>query len=337
MERRLFGSSAEGIPIHIFTLESASGVRVRLMEYGASIVSIEAPDRFGGVGPVTLGFESLDDYLGAHPFVGATIGRFANRIGGSYFEISGVPHPLSANEGVHHLHGGDSGLHRSVWWGEALGQGVRFHCTSPKAEEGYPGNLECSVEYRLSDRGELKIGYSAITDAPTVVNFTNHTYFNLLDGGRHAILDHEIEIASDEVLEMDACGIPTGYFVPIEGSALDFEQMRRIGERIEELTPHRGGYDHCYVVRGGAGPSKPVARVREASSGRTLSVFSSQPGVQFYSGNSLAGIPAPRRHGFCLETQHYPDSPNHVHFPDTRLEPGRRYDESVTYHFGVEA
>jgi aldose 1-epimerase len=350
MERQLFGSSPDGIPIHAFSIESPAGVRVCLMEYGATIVSIEAPDRTGEVGPITLGFDSLGGYLAPHPFVGATIGRFANRIGGSHFHLAGSSHPLAPNEGRNHLHGGNGGLHRSVWWGEALGSGVRFHYKSPQGEEGYPGTLDCAVEYRLSDEGELSIRFSAETDAATVVNFTNHTYFNLCDGGEQSILDHEIEIVSNEVLETDRDGIPNGHFTRIEGSALDFSRMRRIGERIDELDSPRDGYDHCYVIaqdsHGTASgersnPEKwdrprTVARVRDPSSGRVLSLATTQPGLQFYSGNFLDGSPAAKRHGFCLETQHYPDSPNHSHFPATSLAPGERYEETAIYRFGID-
>jgi aldose 1-epimerase len=274
MQRKYFGTTSDGIPVHIFHLESQSGVAVRVMEYGASLVSIETPDRYGRTGPIVLGYDELSGYLGADsslgsapnasvnsslstslstslntgraPACGATLGRYAGRIGDGAFRLSGSLHTVSKDDGSNRPGAGAAGLHRAVWWGEALSEGVRFHYRSPAGAEGYPGALDCSVEYRLDSEGELRLDYRATTDAPTVLDLTSQIYFNLNDAGRSPVIDHELTISADEIVETDREGVPTGHYQRIVGSTLDFSSAKRLGEHVERPERSQNGTDPFY-------------------------------------------------------------------------------------------
>ena len=329
-----------------FTLRSSCGVSARVVSYGAALISLEAPDRHGRPGPVVLGFDSLEGYLQDHPHMGVTVGRFANRIAGASFPLDGRRVELVPNEGPHQLHGGPSGFGRLLWQAELLegesGPGVNFRHISPDGDQGFPGRLEVSASYRLDEEGCLRIDYRAQCDRPTPVNLTNHSYFNLRDGGARDVRGHELEIAADRYLVIDDAGIPTGELASVDDSPLDLRVPRSIGAGLEALSAARGGYDHCYVLRGQAGALRRAARVLEPESGRMLEVSTTQPGLQLYSGNFLDGSlqgPGGRRyqrfHGFCLETQDFPDAPNQPDFPDTILRPGATYAHTVLYRFSA--
>jgi aldose 1-epimerase len=311
-------------------------------------VSLEAPDREGRVGPVVLGYDSLEPYLDGRGYLGATVGRFANRIAGGTFTLEGRTHRLACNLGRHHLHGGARGFDRALWRGEATraeGEvGARFHYRSPDGEEGYPGELDVSVSYRLDRSGGLRIDYRATADRATLVNLAHHSYFNLESGGATPVLAHEVEIEADEYLVTDDEGIPTGEIRPVAGTPLDFRFPRPLGAGIEALVASRGGYDHTFVLRRRENAPTPAARVADPKSGRVLEVLTTQPGLQLYSGNFLDGsligrgnVPYRRWHAFCLEAEHFPDAPNHPSFPSAVLEPGEVYAHSVIYRLGVQA
>ena len=321
--------------MQVFELTNGKGVRARVGTLGATLLSLHVPDREGRPGPVVLGFDDPADYSAAHPYVGATLGRYANRIAGGRFDLDGRDIQLTRNEGANQLHGGERGFGRVEWFARPRAEGISFEYASADGEEGYPGRVDASVTYSLSEANELRIEYRARSSRSTVINLTHHSYFNLCDGGRSSVLDHELWIAAEDFTPVDADGIPTGEFESVEGTPLDFRTPRRLGERIEELAHERGGYDHNYVLLGD-GRLSLAARLRDPASGRTLEVRTTQPGLQLYTGNSLDGRPWPRWHGVCLETQHYPDSPNHPHFPSTRLEPGEEYTEAVVYALFVD-
>lgn len=330
------------------------GVEVSLLGYGASLQAVRAPDRAGRPGHVVLGFDHLDAYR-ADPFhFGAVVGRFANRIAGAGFVLDGRPVRLTANLGEHHLHGGAQGLGRRVWRGESFEEsdaaGVLFDTVSEDGDEGYPGRLHVTASYRLRDRGELVLELRARTDRPTIVNLSHHAYFHLGDGGATTVFDHRVEVESDRALEVDADGLPSGRFVELPGSSLDLRPQSRgetvrLGDRIPALESARGGFDHCYVLRGGARPDRPrpVARVLHPGSGRLLVVETDQPGLQVYTGNFLGGrlaghdgIAYGRWHALCLEPQGFPDAPNRPRFPSTRLEPGEEYRHTSIFRFGLD-
>jgi len=321
--------------VQVFQLDNGKGMRARVGTLGATLLSLETPNRDGRPGPVVLGFDDPARYRAPHPYLGATVGRFANRIAHGRFELDGRVIELPRNEGVHHLHGGSRGLGRVAWVGREEPDSVVFECMSADGDEGYPGRLHVRVRYALSGENELRIEYRARTTRSTVVNLTHHSYFNLRDGGRSPILDHELWVDAEDFTATDSDGIPTGEFEAVAGTPLDFRTPRRIGERIG-LLESRGGYDHNFVLRGDGGLSL-AARLRDPASGRVMEVRTTQPGLQLYTGNFLGGDPWPSRHGVCLETQHFPDSPNHAHFPSTRLEPGEEDAESVVYAFSVDA
>jgi len=343
-----FGKTADGARIDVFTLENGSGMKVSIIEYGGIVVSIEVPDREGRTGNVVLGFDNLEDYLEKNkPHFGALIGRFGNRIGKGRFALDGKEYTLARNNGENHLHGGTRGFDRVWWEGEIVdtreGRGLRLTYTSKDMEEGYPGTLAVTVVYSLTEDNALVIDYFAETDRKTVVNLTNHSYFNLRGSGD--ILGHEMMIAADFFTPVDAGLIPTGELRPVKGTPMDFLRPMAIGARIEADDEQIGlgrGYDHNFVVRRDDSLAL-AARVREPETGRVMLVLTTQPGVQFYSGNFLdgtltghGGTVYEHRSGFCLETQHFPDSPNKPDFPSTVLEPGERYRHTTVYKFGVD-
>lgn len=352
--RAPFGALADGTPIELFTLTNANGVEVRTITYGGIILSLRVPDRAGRLDDIVLGHDSLDAYVKNNsPYLGALIGRYGNRIGKARFTLDGREYPLTVNDGANHLHGG-GGFHAKAWRAEsfegAAGVGVRFRLTSPAGEDGYPGTLSATVTYTLTDANALDVAYEATTDAPTVVNLTQHSYFNLA-GVRagdplSSILEHRLQIPASRYTPVDEGLIPTGEVASVEGTPFDFRQPAAIGARIgaddEQLRRGRG-YDHNWVIDRGAGEMALAARVVEPGSGRTLEVTTTEPGIQFYAGNFLDGsirgkhgLALTHRTGFCLETQHFPDSPNQPAFPSTVLRPGDTYRSRTMFTFGVQ-
>lgn len=333
-----FGSTPAGDPVELFTCTNRNGLVLELISYGATVKSVAVPDRHGTVGVITLGFPDLSGYLQRHPYFGSTVGRFANRIAGARFTLDGVTYRLAANNGPNHLHGGVVGFDRVVWDAEPFENGgragVTFRYVSPDGEEGYPGRLDVEATYELSDSDELTMSYRATADAPTPVNLTNHTYWNL--GGGGTILDHEVQIDADRYLPVDATQIPTGVIAPVADTPMDFTIPKPVGRELDDID--RIGYDHCFVLRHRSRLAH-AARVTDPASGRVMEVSTTQPGVQFYTGNNLTGFEPSggyRRHeGLCLETQHFPDSPNRPQFPTTVLAPGEEYAHLTVHRFST--
>ncbi len=336
-----FGALPDGTPVEVYTLANRKGIEARIMTYGATLVSLRLPDRNGRLEDVLLGFDGLAGYLGTHPYFGVVVGRYANRIARGKFTLGGVTYTLAQNNNGNSLHGGLRGFDKVVWNAQPVpgpgAVGVKLTYRSKDMEEGYPGNLAVTVVYTLTDADELKIAYEAVTDKATPVNLTNHAYWNLAGQGRGDILGHVLELSADSYTAVDSAAnlIPTGEIKDVRGTPLDFTAPHAIGERIAQVE---GGYDHNFVLRSGGGALALAARVVEPSSGRVMEIFTDQPGIQLYTGNFLDGAVkgkggvAYRKHfGFCLETQHFPDSPNHPNFPSTILEPGKTY-ATVTVH-----
>ncbi|MDB6139376.1 MAG: galactose-epimerase [Verrucomicrobiaceae bacterium] len=331
----------------LFTLRNASGMEIKVATYGCIIVSLMVPDRAGHLADVVLGKDSLAEYEAGHPFFGAVAGRFANRINHGKFSLDSKEYQLGLKPGtVHHLHGGVVGFDKKVWTGTPIENvdsvGVALHYTSPDGEEGYPGKLEATVTYLLTDKNELRIVYKATTDKPTIVNLTNHSYFNLAGEGSGTAMDQELTIVSDAYTATDDDQIPTGKIEPLTGTPLDFSSHHKIGERIEASYPplKQGlGYDHNYVLKGTG--VRLAARLSEPKSGRVMEVLTDQPSVQLYTGNHLDKVTGKlghvyhKRDGVCLETQHYPDSPNHPSFPSTTLRPGETFESQTIFRFSA--
>lgn len=344
-----FGCLDNGQPVTLYTLEGER-LRAQVMDLGATLVSLRAPDRDGRAGDVVLGFDSVDGYVQpAQPYLGAVVGRCANRIAQGRFTLDGQAFQLARNNLGQHLHGGLRGFDKLPWQaavrpgtGGNGGAALVLTLVSPDGDEGYPGRLEAQVRYTL-DGDALRLDYSAQCDRPTVVNLTNHAYFNLAGGGD--VLGHELRIAAQRFTPVSEVLIPSGELREVAGTPMDFREFRRIGERLDaddEQLRHAGGYDHNWVLDGPVDTLRPVAWLREPASGRTLEVLTTQPGLQFYSGNFLDGSLVGRdgqryghRHGLCLETQHFPDSPNQPTFPSVRLEPGQAYRQTTVYRFGT--
>lgn len=348
MESREPFGSANGQPVEQITIVNKNGIELRAITYGGIITSLKTPDRDGKSGDIVLGFDSIDGYLGDHPFFGAIIGRYGNRIAKGRFTIDGTEYKLATNNGPNHLHGGLKGFDKVVWKAEVLPdmpgrRGVVFSYTSADGEEGYPGKLDVKVTYTLNDNNELIVDYLAHTDKATHVNLTQHSYFNL--AGEGDILGHELTIDADRYTPVDATLIPTGELAPVEGTPFDFRKSTPIGARINdahEQIKNGSGYDHNWVLANSRTDLHRAARVVEPKSGRTLEVATSEPGMQFYAGNFLdgklvgkGGRSYGQRSGFCLETQHYPDTPNQKNFPTTLLQPGAEYKSRTVFTFGV--
>ena len=347
VEREPFGTMPDGTPVEMFTLKNAAGVEVRAITYGGIITSLRVPDRGGRLDDIVLGFDRLDDYLKDHPFFGAIIGRYGNRIAKGQFSLDGKTYKLATNNGPNHLHGGNKGFDKVVWKGEPIAgkNAVSFSRTSPDGEEGYPGNLRVQVTYTLTDKNELAVDYRATTDKATIVNLTQHSYFNLAGQASGDILGHELLLNADRYTPVDETLIPTGEVAAVDGTPFDFRKPAAIGARIGQADPQLKnglGYDHNWVLnRAGAG-LQLAARVIEPKTGRTMEIRTTEPGIQFYSGNFLDGkltgknkAQYTHRTGFCLETQHFPDSPNHPKFPSTTLRPGSEYRTTTVFSFGV--
>jgi aldose 1-epimerase len=349
-----FGKTADGIPVEVYTLSNSRGVKLRAMTYGAIVLSLEVPDKKGVLADVTLGYRTLAEYEKATPYFGAIVGRFGNRIAGGQFTVDGATYKLAANNTPGgkpcSLHGGNKGFDKVVWKAEGLkkdgAQGVRFRYLSKDGEEGYPGNLQVSVTYWLDENSEWSVDYEATTDKATPVNLTQHAYFNLKGDGTGDVLGHSLRIAASKFTPVNDGMIPTGELRSVEGTALDFRKARVIGDRInakEEQMTLGGGYDHNFVLDNQSGSLAPAAFVHEPWSGRTMEVSTTEPGLQFYSGNFLDGTLTGKsggkyahRNGFCLETQHYPDSPNHPEFPSCILRPGKTLKSTTVFKFGVK-
>jgi aldose 1-epimerase len=350
IEQSAFGKTADGQDVSLFALQNASGMKATLTNYGATVISLFAPDRNGNFDDVVFGFPTLESYLQEHPFFGGTIGRYGNRIGKGRFKLDGVEYKLATNNGENHLHGGVKGFHKVVWSAAPVKQdsavSVKFSYLSKDGEEGYPGNLSCTVTYSLTNNNELKIEYHATTDKATPVNLTHHGYFNLAGQGKEDILNHQLEIFADRFTPVDEGLIPTGELRPVEGTPMDFRQPHAIGERIDsddEQLQFGHGYDHNWVLNNSNGSLALAARVYESTTGRMMEVWTTEPGLQFYSGNFLDGSLTGKdnqvykyRYGFCLETQHFPDSPNKPDFPSTILRPGETYSTETIYRFSAK-
>ena len=342
VQHSTFGHMPDGKAVEIYTLKSAA-VEMQVMTYGARVVSLETKDRNGKMGNIALGLSNLADYMkDPQPYFGAVPGRYANRIANGKFTLDGKSYQIAINDGPNALHGGKVNFAMRNWTAKEIPSGVEFTLVSPDGDQGFPGTLTAHVRYALNDN-KVVIQYSATTDKPTVVNLTNHTYFNLAGDGSGTILNEEVTIDADRFTPVNSTLIPTGQLAPVAGTPFDFTTPHKIGDRINadnEQLKLGHGYDHNFVLRGKMGELHPAAQVYDAATGRVLSVETTEPGVQFYSGNFLdgtftsrTGAKYERRTGFCLETQHYPDSPNHPSFPSTELEPGQTYHSETTWTF----
>ena len=338
-----------GKPVELYELENNKGLKMSVIPYGGIIQSLEVPDRNGTADDIVLGFNTLEEYIAGSPFFGCIVGRYGNRIAGARFSLDGREYTLAKNDGENSLHGGLKGFDKVLWKGRRItakdGEAVELKYTSRDMEEGLPGNLNVTVIYTLTPKNEVKIDYTAFTDETTIVNLTNHTYWNLAGEGTGDILDHEIMINADFYTPVDAGLIPTG-IESVEGTPLDFRKPEPIGARIEEENEqlrYGGGYDHNFVLnKENPGELNLAATVYEKGTGRFMEVFTTEPGVQFYTANNLdgrldgkSGRPYVRRSAFCLETQHYPDSPNRPDFPSVVLKPGDIYRTSTVYRLSI--
>ena len=344
----MFGTR-DGADVRIFTLTNANGMVAKVTEYGATLTELWVPDRDGRLGNVVLGYERLDDYVAAPFYLGATLGRVANRIANGQFTLDGQTYTLATNRAPNHLHGGVRGFDKRLWtahvdrggpetMGHGSGRKVIFAYTSPDGEEGYPGTVHVTVTYTLTDANELRIDYSATTDKATPINLTNHSFFNLAGSG--TILDHVLTLNADRYTTVNASLIPTGEIAPVIGTALDFLRPHRIGERIAEVPGVANGYDHNFVLNGPRDVPDLAARVEEPGSGRIMEIWTTEPGMQFFTGNrfdgtfpGVGGAVYNRHAGFALETQHFPDSINHPEFPSVVLRPGETFRSSTVYRF----
>jgi len=343
-----FGKTPDGTPVDIYTLRNANGVEARICNYGGIVVSLKTPDKNGKLGDVVLGYDDLDSYVKNNPFFGCFVGRYGNRIAGGKFTLEGKTHTLATNNGPNHLHGGIKGFDKAVWTAKSIstaqGPALEMRYVSKDGEEGYPGNLSVTAVYTLTEDNGLRLDYTATTDKPTVVNLTQHSYYNLAGSGDN--LNHEVMIAAEKFTPVDATLIPTGELRPVKGTPLDFTAPTKIGARInadDEQLKLGNGYDHNFVLNKPAGQLGLAARVYEPTSGRVLEVLTTEPGLQLYSGNFLDGTITGKggwvykqRSAFCMEPQHFPDSPNKPSFPSTVLRPGQIYKNTIIYRFSAK-
>ena len=361
VQKAPFGKTREGVAVDLYTLTNHHGMVAKIMTYGATLTELHVEGAAGKPANIVLGYDRLEPYLAGVPYFGATVGRVANRIARGEFTLDGKTYRLATNDnGVHHLHGGKKGFDKVVWQAAEVkspaGPGVRFSYRSPDGEEGYPGTLDVSVTYTLTDANELRLDYHTVTDKATPVNLSNHSYFNLAGDGAGDILNHLVMIAADQMTKVDERLIPTGELVFVKGTAWDFNTPTAIGERIKQVPGGPPvGYDHNYVLRkdadsrqlaaGGTQALIPqlAARVVEPKSGRRMEVLTTEPGLQFYTGNFLDGslknrngVPYKQYSAFCMETQHFPDSVHHANFPSAVLRPGTAFTSTTIYRFGHE-
>ena len=350
IEKHAFGKTGDGTPVELYTLTNANGLEAKITNYGGIVVSLLVPDRDGKPGDVVLGYETLGEYIENNPYFGTLVGRYGNRIARGKFTLEGIEYTLAQNDGENHLHGGLKGFDKVVWKADAVRSknsvGLKLTYLSKDGEEGYPGNLSVTVVYTLTNDNELKIEYTAVTDKVTIVNLTHHGYFNLAGAGLGDILGHELMIKADRFTPVDKGLIPTGELRSVKGTPMDFTRAVAIGARIDQAAEQLvlgGGYDHNWVLNNGDGSLALAAKVYEPTTGRVMEVYTTEPGIQFYSGNFLDGSITGKggkvyeyRYGFCLETQHFPDSPNKPDFPSTVLKPGETYTTTTIYTFSVK-
>jgi len=344
-----FGKTAEGQQVDIYMLTNSKGAEARIINYGGALVSLKVPDKNGKLGDVVLGYDSIGDYEQHRSYIGALIGRYGNRIAKGKFTLDGKEYTLAVNNGENHLHGGLKGFNRVVWtarpFADADGAHLELTYLSKDGEEGYPGNLNVTVVYTLTDKNELKIAYSATTDKTTIVNLTNHAYFNLAGAGSGDILNHVVTLNADRFTPTDSGSIPTGELRSVKGTPFDFTKPTTIGARInqeDEQLKFGSGYDHNFVLNENGKQPSLAATVYEPTTGRMMEVYTTEPGIQFYTGNYLDGAikgknsqDYPRRSAFCLETQHFPDSPNKPSFPSVVLKPGGKFSSTTIYKFST--
>jgi aldose 1-epimerase len=344
VEKSVFGRLPEGTAVELYTLTNPHGLEVKVMTYGATITSVKTPDRDGKFANVTLYLDTFDDYYRGHPLFGSVVGRYAGRIAGAKFNLDGVEYPLEANAGAYHIHGGKLGFYKMLWQAVPIeaedAAGVEMSHVSPDGHAGYPGTLSVKVRYELNHRNELRMEYTAQTDKPTILNLTNHAYWNLAGAGSGDVLRHEILLNADRYLPPDSQNIPTGELRPVKDTAMDLREPQTIGSRLAQVEGQN--YDHCYVLNKPVGERLPrAARVVEPNSGRIMEVYTTQPGVQFFTAKFLTnklqagGLPYGPYHGFCLETQHFPNAPNQPEFPSPVLRPGATYHEVTVHKFSV--
>lgn len=342
VSRMDFGKTPDGTPVEIYTLTNGK-ITAKVMTYGAILTELVVPDRDGKPGDVVLGFDDLKGYLAGHPYFGATVGRVANRIGGAKFSLDGKEYKLAANNGPNTLHGGLKGFDKVVWKAQPVPNGVAFTYRSPDGEEGFPGNLDATVTYSLGDDASIRIDYKATTDQATPVVLTNHSYFNLAGPASGTILDEEIQINAANYTPGDEGMIPTGSIAPVKGTPLDFTTSTVIGKRFDQLKAEPIGYDHNFVLDPDARFPNVAARVSDPKSGRVMEVLTTEPAVQFYTGNFLdgsvkgkGGVAYKKNQALCLEAQHFPDSVHHANFPSTILRPGQTYAQTTIYRFSTK-
>ena len=347
--KQSFGKTGDGENVDLYTLTNNLGMQAKIMNYGGIVVSLKVPDRNGKMDDVVLGFNDLDSYLKGHPYFGAIVGRYGNRIAKGRFTLNGFEYKLAVNNGENHLHGGIKGFDKVVWTAKEMrtkmGPALSLTYISKDGEEGYPGTLTATVVYTLTNNNELKLDYTVTTDKDTVSNLTHHSYFNLAGEGNGDILSHILTLNGSRFTPTDTGSIPTGELKAVAGTPFDFLKPTVIGKRIndqDQQLQYGSGYDHNFVVNGKFGSLRSAATVYEPTSGRVLEVWTTEPGVQFYTGNFLDGTLTgksgkvyQKRFGFCLETQHYPDSPNHPAFPTTTLKKGATYRSTTVYRFKV--
>ena len=344
VQKEIFGKTADGEPVEIFTLTNSHGLKAKVTTWGACLVEMHVPDRKGALADVTLGFEKLDRYLAGHPHFGVTTGRFANRIAKGRFTLDGTSYTLATNNGANHLHGGPKGFDKRNWKASAEGNAVRFTYTSADGEEGYPGTLQVAVTYTLTDADELRLDYEATTDKPTVLNLTNHAYWNLAGAGEGDILGHGLTLHASHYLPVDDGSIPTGKIEPVAGGPMDFTKPKTIARDFPQTAGKAGGYDHCFIIdHAQPGALTIAAEIRDPASGRTMTISTTEPGIQLYTANHLDGTVTgkngkayKKNSAFCLETQHYPDSPNQPAFPTTVLRPGQTFRSTTVHRFSVK-
>lgn len=350
IEKAAYGQLSDGRSADLYTLHNAAGMTAKITNYGGILVSLTAPDKDGTFEDVTLGVDSLANYVKGTPYFGALVGRYGNRIANGKFTLNGKPYTLVTNNMGNHLHGGTVGFDKVLWTAtpvEGDEPSLKLAYVSKDGEEGYPGNLSVTVTYTLQKDNALKIDYQATTDKPTVVNLTNHTYFNLTGGAKRDVLDHILTLNADRYVPVDKTLIPTGELKPVSGTPFDFTKPTRVGDHINDSTDvqikYGLGYDHCWVLTDSSHSLKPIATVFEPTSGRVMEVQTTEPAVQFYTGNFLDGTvtgregkPYVKRYALCLETEHYPDSPNQPTFPTTVLRPGQTYKSTTVYQFSVK-
>jgi aldose 1-epimerase len=342
IKKQAFGKTEDGKSVDLYTLTNANGLKAEIITYGGIVTSLQVPDRNGKLADIVLGCDDVNDYAKKSPYFGALIGRYGNRIAKGRFTLDGVEYKLATNDGPNHLHGGKKGFDKVVWKAKPMqtkeGPALELTYLSRDGEEGYPGNLSCTVVYTLTNKNELKISYKATTDKATIVNLTHHSYFNLAGFSSGDILGHTLQIFADRFTPVDKTLIPTGEIKPVKGTPMDFTKPMAIGSRIKDVE---GGYDHNYVLNSSDGSLALAASVYEPKTGRVMEIYTTEPGIQFYSGNFLdgslkgKGAVYNKHAGFCLEAQHFPDSPNEPDFPSVVLRPGQKYTQLTVHKFSA--